>query len=578
MTISLKGIAVSKGIAIGHVHKIERGLPDILESCIPEDNIESEVKRLLQALDLASQQLKQIRNKIPDNISSDITGFIDTHLLMLTDDALSEVPCQIIRSQHYSAEWSLKLQLDTLVNTFDLIDDPYLRTRRDDVIHVINRVLRILLLEEDIAHEEYNENRIIVTDDLTPADIVLLQHQGMTGFITASGGPLSHTAILARSLGLPAIVGIHNVMSYLRQDEPLIIDGETGQVLVGLSPVIQQQYEKKQAVSHRYYHSLEKLNDVPAITLDNTEIRLLANAELPADIEMIYANNIDGIGLFRTEYLFMNRDDLPDEEEQFHSYRQLLDLMNQRPVTIRTLDLGADKTLKHQHANDFPANPALGLRAIRLCLNQPELFRPQLRAILRASAFGKLQIMIPMLSNLNEIRQTLNLINEIKTELDNQRISYDAGIKVGGMIEVPAAAISAHAFAKHLDFMSIGTNDLIQYTLAIDRIDEEVNYLYQPFHPAVISLIKTVIDAGKKNSTPVAMCGEMAGDKSCTRLLLGLGLREFSMQPNAILEVKSVINQTHLAQIAPLVENILQLEQNEQVTDAIYQLNAMTTV
>jgi len=573
MAISLNGIAVSRGIAIGHVHKIERGLPDILESCIPEESIEDEVNRLQQALTEANQQLHQIRKKIPDNLSNDIAAFIDTHLLMLTDDALSEVPCQIIRTQHCNAEWSLKLQLDTLVNTFDRIDDPYLKTRRDDVIHVINRVLRILLREEDITHEEYDENRIIVTDDLTPADVVLLQHQGINGFITASGGPLSHTAILARSLGLAAITGIHHVMSYLQQDERIIIDGETGVILLDPGSLIEQQYVNKQASAQRYYHSLEKLNDLPAITLDKVSIKLLANAELPADIEMTYANNIDGIGLFRTEYLFMNRDNLPDEEEQFLSYRQLLALMNNQCVTIRTLDLGADKALKNQYSNDCPANPALGLRAIRLCLNQPELFRPQLRAILRASAFGKLQIMLPMLSNLTEISQTLTLINEIKDELSSKKIEYDPKIKIGGMIEVPAAAINAYSFSKHLDFMSIGTNDLIQYTLAMDRTDDEVNYLYQPFHPAVLSLIQTIINAGKQTGTTVSMCGEMAGDPSCTRLLLGMGLREFSMQPNAILEVKSVINKTRLDHITPMVEDIMNMEQSEQISEAIRNLN-----
>ncbi|NOY67600.1 MAG: phosphoenolpyruvate--protein phosphotransferase [Gammaproteobacteria bacterium] len=575
MTISIKGIAVSRGIAIGRAYKLERGQPDIHEACITDAEIENEIQRLEHALKIARAQLNKIQEKIPHSTPLDIAAFIDTHLLMMDDPALTEAPTQLIRTKKCNAEWALKLQLDSLVEVFDQMNDAYLKTRKDDVIHVVNRILRILLEEDMPAQEDIQtlHTKIIIADDLTPADIVMLHHQGIAGFITESGGPLSHTAILARSLKLPAIVGIHNAKRYLQNNDHIIIDGEQGTVLIDANKEIEADYKNRQQAYQDYYSSLNKLKDKPSITLDQVPIHLLANAELPEDMQTLHDYNIDGIGLYRTEFLFMNRDTLPDENEQYETYMAMVSTMQGRPVTIRTLDLGADKPLKNIKNEDCPTNPALGLRAIRLCLNNPELFRPQLRAILRASAKGQVRMMIPMLSNTQEIHQVFKILDDVKRELRQQGHAFDDHMQIGGMIEIPAAAISSYLFAKHLDFLSIGTNDLIQYTLAIDRIDEEVNYLYSPCHPSVLRLIHQVIKAGKRARIPVAMCGEMAGDPVYTRLLLGLGLREFSMQANTILEVKDVITHSRIDNLRKAGLAILQSEHAEEALSKIEMMN-----
>lgn len=578
MTMVIKGISVSRGIAIGIAHRLERGQPEIAETCIPKKLIDAEVARLRRAVDTAKNQLKQIRKKIPRSTPNDIADFIDAHLLMMSDSALSEAPEQIIRSQYCSAEWALKLQLDTLVSVFDEMDDAYLKTRRDDVIHVVNRILRILTnQEEDIVLQDNShqvKDKIVIADDLTPADIVLLQHQGMIAFITESGGPLSHTAILAKSLNLPALVGVHFAKRYIKNDEEIIIDGDRGIALTAVSSTVKLSYTDKNLANEEYYSSLTDLKDKTTVTMDAVRIKLCANAELPEDMTALRDINVDGIGLFRSEYLFMNRDDLPDEEEQYLAYREMIESMEDQPITIRTLDLGADKKLKSMQYHECPTNPALGLRAIRLCLNDSSLFMPQLRAILRASAHGQVRMMIPMLTNTQEILQVKTILKEIKRDLSKNGVAFDMDMPVGGMIEVPAAAISAHLFAKHLDFMSIGTNDLIQYTLAIDRIDEEVNYLYQPSHPSVLQLIHKVIQAGLKAGIPVAMCGEMAGDPELTRLLLGLGLREFSMQPNALLEVKNIINHSRIKKLSKASNDILKCEHADEINMRIEKINS----
>jgi phosphotransferase system enzyme I (PtsI) len=574
----IKGISVSRGIAIGRAHKLERGQLEITETCIPKKLIDAEVARLRRAVDTAKNQLKQIRKKIPRNTPNDIADFIDAHLLMMSDSALSEAPEQIIRTQYCSAEWALKLQLDTLVSVFDEMDDAYLKTRRDDVIHVVNRILRILTNKEDDLPLQASSNpvkdKIIIADDLTPADIVLLQHQGMIAFITESGGPLSHTAILARSLNLPALVGVHYAKRYIRNDEEIIVDGDQGVALAAVSSPIKLFYSDKNLANEKYFSSLTGLKDKIAVTKDAVRIKLCANAELPEDISALSDIYVDGIGLFRSEYLFMNRDSLPDEEEQYIAYKKMIASMNGQPVTIRTLDLGADKKLKSMQYHECPTNPALGLRAIRLCLNDSSLFMPQLRAILRASAHGSVRMMIPMLTNTQEVLQVKAILKEIKSEFSRNGVAFDMNMPVGGMIEVPAAAISAHLFARHLDFLSIGTNDLIQYTLAIDRIDEDVNYLYQPSHPSVLQLIHKVLQAGVKAGIPVAMCGEMAGDPDLTRLLLGLGLREFSMQTNALLEVKNIINHSSIKKLGKTCNDILKCEHADEINHRIEKLNS----
>ncbi len=570
MTSSIQGVSVSRGIAIGPVHIIQHDQLDVHEYNIRRTKIEDELSRFNDAMANARQQLRAIRDHIPISTSVDISAFIDTHLLMLEDNALTEEPKRIIKERLCNAEWALKLQRDALVNVFDEMEDAYLSTRRDDVDHVVNRILRLLLKQKPLLHEaldDHLKNRIILADDLTPADTVLMQHYGIAAFATEFGGPTSHTAILARSLGIPAIVGLNNARRYIKNNDLAIIDGTTGTVLINPDKSIQIFYEKKQKEVKRYYYSLGRLKNARAESSDGIAVELMANIELPKDLETLRDVGAKGVGLYRTEFLYMNRETPPDEEEHFENYMDVLKTLHGLPLTIRTLDLGADKQVDGAGKQTGPikSNPALGLRAIRLCLKEPELFRPQLRAMLRASAHSPVRIMIPMLTNTQEMQQVLQMIDDLKTELDNESIDYDSDIKIGGMIEVPAAAVCADIFAKKLDFLSIGTNDLIQYTMAIDRVNDEVNYLYDPLHPAVLRLIHTTIKAGKKAKIPVAMCGEMAGEIEHTRLLLGLGLREFSVHPTSILEIKKIINSTDISKLGSLIKRVLHASSGAEI-------------
>jgi phosphotransferase system enzyme I (PtsI) len=561
MTLSLQGTGASKGIAIGPVHIMRRDTLEIIEYTLEEDRIEEEILRFMSAVDLAKQHLQHIREQIPATTQSDIIAFIDTHLLMLDDSTLSKVPIQLIQRHRCNAEWALKLQRDALVRVFDEMDDPYLRTRRDDVDHVVNSIQRILL-SSPIYHQvdHHQEHRltghIIIADDLSPADAVLIQHQGIGGFVTERGGPTSHTAILARSLGIPAVVGLHHAQDFLHDHETIIIDGRRGILIASPDTHILQHYLLSKRHEQQIIEEHRRNRDIPAISQDSIEISLNANIELPEDLKMTLQTSAEGVGLYRTEYLFMNREEPPGEEEQFEVYRTIVTRLAGKPLTIRTLDIGADKQIDST-SSPLATNPALGLRAIRLCLKEPSLLFPQLRAIYRASAYGPIQLMIPMISSTQELQQILRHLETVRHQLQNKGIQFDANLPIGGMIEVPAAAINAEMLSEYLDFLSIGTNDLIQYTLAIDRIDDEVNYLYDPLHPAVLKLISMIIKAGEKKGIPVTMCGEMAGDIRYTRLLLGMGLRNFSMHPNAIAEVKRIILQSDIASLAQQVEQLL---------------------
>ena len=578
MPFSLHGIGVSRGYAIGRTYLLQRNQVEITEYTIPDTIVEDEVRRFLNSLDLARQQLREIRVRVPTTAPGDITAFIDTHLLMLQDATLTEVPIQLIRARKCNAEWALKLQRDSLVQVFEEMDDPYLRTRKDDVDHVVRRVLRILVTEDptylsdpDFAELASSrlEGRVIIADDLTPADTILMQHQGVLAFVTEYGGPLSHTAILARSLGIPAVVGARNARTYLGHDEPVIVDGRQGVILVGLDERILRYYRHKQQEERRQQRELNKLKGKPAVTHDGVRIGLHANIELPEDAMAVRDVAADGIGLYRTEFLFMNRADVPDEEEHLASYLHVIKTLEGIPITIRTADLGADKQVDGGREGPVSTNPALGLRAIRMCLKDLGMFRPQLRAILRASAHGSVRVMIPMLSTIHEVFQVLRLVAETKKELHDRGLAFDEKLPVGGMIEIPAAAVCADQFARYLDFLSIGTNDLIQYTLAIDRVDDEVNYLFDPLHPAVLMLIRNTIRAGHKAGIPVSLCGEMAGDSRYTRLLLGLGLTEFSMHPTTLLEIKKVIQDSDVGELSEVVRRLLRTTDAEKYAEIL---------
>jgi phosphotransferase system enzyme I (PtsI) len=578
MSLALSGIGVSRGIAIGKAHFL-RGSIEVLHSVLPGSQLEEEIARFLNAVDIARRQLESLRQRIPAGTSANIAAFIETHLLMLDDGTISASPVELIRQHSCNAEWALKLQRDEIVSVFDEMDDSYLRTRCDDVDHVINRIQRILLGrgdEDDNTDSKGLQHAIVLADNLTPAETVLLEHQGIAAFATEYGGPLSHTAILSRSMEIPAVVGAHGVQHYLRDGETIILDGLQGILIASPDENTLTHYRARQQAEQQRRLDLARLSLKPAISLDKVAIKLMANIELPEDIDTDGLASAAGVGLYRTEFMFMNRATPPDEEEQFDCYRGVVEALKGRPLTIRTLDMGADKQVDSGSGRSG-SNPALGLRAIRLCLKDMSLFRPQLRAILRASSFGPVRMMIPMLSNTQELQQLLVLVDETRNALQREGQAFSHDIRIGGMIEVPAAALSAADFAARLDFLSIGTNDLIQYTLAIDRVDDEVNYLYDPLHPAVLKLIKMTIDAGSGAGIPVAMCGEMAGDPRYTRLLLGMGLREFSMHHTSLPEVKRVINNSNIGKLRPLVDELLNNTKSGQIPARIESLNSNLT-
>jgi phosphoenolpyruvate-protein phosphotransferase (PTS system enzyme I) len=579
MSLWLSGIGVSRGIAIGRVHRIQSADLDIPEYTLEPEAVEAEVSRFVAALKQAQAQLRQIRDQLPGAARADIAAFIETHLLMLEDRALSEAVITLIRERRSNAEWALRIQRDALVSVFEQMEDAYLKSRRDDVEHVVSGIQRILLKQDKpltARAEKHSEATVIVADDITPADIILLHQQGVAAFISEHGGPLSHTAILVRSLGIPAVFGLHHARRMVVDGEIIIVDGDNGHAIAGPDAQAQAWYEQRQQRDKEYRRELGRLKSEPAITLDGHTVCLMANIEMPEDSVAAYDNGAQGVGLFRTEFLYMNREQMPDEEEQLAAYQRVLEAAR-GPVTIRTLDLGADKQVDSSRSQAPTAtNPALGLRAIRLCLKEQDMFRVQLRALLRASSFGEMRIMLPMISNLQELRQARHLIDETKDELRRQGLSYNAQVKVGAMIEVPAAALAAPMLARHADFFSIGTNDLIQYTLAIDRVDDEVNYLYDPLHPAVLRLIQITIEAGVQAGIPVAMCGEMASDPRYTRLLLGLGLTEFSMYPGSLLEIKRIIRNSDTRGLRGLAQRLLTCTSSVEMHELIEQLAVPT--
>ncbi len=546
MTLMFNGIGVSKGFAIGEAHILHRNQVDVTARKLTKKQIPAECRRLRKAIKVAKAELLTARDNIPENAPSDISAFIETHILMLDDGLLSDTPIDIIKSEQCNAEAALQQQREALAKVFGSMDDDYLATRIDDVDHVIDAVLRVLDTGDEPPATENWKGQIVIADDLTPADTVVMQNHGVAGFVTETGGQLSHTAILARSLGIPAIVGVHNIKQYITPGETLTLDGKQGLLLAEPTEEMLADVRKQNKAFKQKQRDFSKLIDTPAITQDGVKLQLSANIEIENDLKALKRVNAEGVGLYRTEFMYMNRDTPPTEQEHFKVYTKVIRSLKGQLLTIRTADLGAEKDIPNMSfttTGPLAHNPAMGLRGIRLCLNEPALFTIQLRAILRASARGPIRILLPMLTNIAEVTQTLELIESVKAALSEEGIEYDPDVPVGGMIEVPAAAIAADQFAEHLDFLSIGTNDLIQYTLAIDRIDDQVNYLYDPLHPAVLQLIKHIIDAGSKANIPVALCGDMASEPRYVRVLLGLGLSEFSMAPNSLLAVKdSLIN------------------------------------
>ncbi len=578
MSLMFNGIGVSRGIAIGDAFVLRRNQIDVTSRSLSKKSVPAEVRRFKRAVKAAKAQLLTARDNIPKEATSDVSAFIETHILMLEDGVLSQRPVDIIKSELINAEAALQQQREELIKVFGSMDDLYLSTRIDDVNHVIDSVLRALdESAEPVEGPEHWKGQIVIADDLTPADTVSMQHHGVAGFITETGGQLSHTAILARSLGIPAIVGVTNIRQYINNGEILTLNGQLGMVLAEPTEQMLSSFKRQQKETRQKQRELSKLIDTEAITLDGVKLKLSANIEIEEDIKALKRVRADGVGLYRTEFLYMNRESVPTEQEHFKVYTKVLRALKGETLTIRTADLGADKHLEGQQnvrARPLAHNPAMGLRGIRLCLSDPALFTPQLRAILRASARGPIRLLIPMLTNIAEVQQCLVLIEQAKQSLRDENIEFDEDITVGAMIEVPAAAIAAKQFAERLDFLSIGTNDLIQYTLAIDRIDDQVDYLYDPMHPAVLQLIKMTIEAGAASDIPVTLCGEMAGDSRYVRVLLGLGLTEFSMPPNLILETKRSLISARRTTLKKKVNSLLNAESSEVQKTLLEKINA----
>lgn len=552
MAFSVSGIAVGRGIAIGRAWVLAPASLDVPRRSLSPEQLPTEVERFYAAVSAVDEEFERVRQDLGQEVAAELRAFLDLQAVVLHDPLLIEATQERIVQEKCNAEWALVQQYELVAEQFDSIEDAYLRERRHDVRQIVERILkamrhpegghRIALPTSESGGDADDLPWILVAHDIAPADMLLLKQHSFAGFATDTGSPTSHTAILARSLGMPAVVGLQSLHRLVQQGEHLIVDAEAGVVLGSIDAPIRDIYAVRQAEQALAQSRLVRLKNVTAQTLDGTHVQLYANLDLPADATRAVDAGCHGIGLFRSEFLYMNREDPPSEEEQYQAYKQVIVAMKGRPVTIRTLDSGADKDVPSVSAHrQTPSNPALALRAIRLCLAEPELFLTQLRAILRASAHGPIKLLIPLVSGPQEVVSARRMLSHAMEQLRSQSIAFDADIPVGAMIEVPAAALAIDGLLPVIDFASLGTNDLIQYTLAIDRADGEVAHLYNPLHPAVLRLIRDVIRRCNQSSVPVSVCGEMAGDPDLTRLLLGFGLTEFSMHPAQVLVIKQEI-------------------------------------
>jgi phosphotransferase system enzyme I (PtsI) len=577
VSFALHGIGVSGGIAIGRAQLVSHATREVAHYTIPLAQVPSEIERFSAAIGEVKQELEGLHAALTSgDAPGEFGAFLDVHWMILNDPTLSEAPKRIIAEQRCNAEWALTLQMGVLVEQFDQIEDSYLRERKADVVQVGERVLKRLMGRPGtIPPPALEEQTILVAHDLSPADVIQFKQHHFAAFLTDLGGITSHTAIVARGLNVPAVVATHNARQLIRDGEMLIVDGSNHVVIVNPDRAVLAEYRLKQNEFDLARQKLRRLRSKRADTLDGVHVELHANIELPEDIEQALKNGATGIGLFRSEFLFLNRAGLPSEDEQFEAFRKVAAGMQGLPVTIRTFDLGADKQQADLEGLARVApNPALGLRAIRFCLAEPRLFLTQLRAILRATHYGNVRILLPMLASSSEIDQALAMVARARESLHEQGVPFNPDVKVGGMIEIPAAVLAMGAFTRKLDFLSIGTNDLIQYTLAVDRADDAVSHLFDPLHPAVLRLIGLAIGSASKAKVPIAVCGEMAGDLQLTRLLLGLGLREFSMHPSHLLGVKQRVLQTDVGVTEPLVERIRRADEPDKLATLLARLNA----
>ena len=577
MGIVLHGVAAGKGIAIGRAHLVVRGHEEVPQYDLAENEIAAETARFEAAIKTTRRQLEQIRSTIPENAPTELGAFISLHLMLLTDVTLSREPLDIIEEQHINAEWALKIQTDRLSQQFDAINDEYLRTRKQDMLQVVERIHNNLAGSGNELNLDANllDDTILITHDLSPADTVHLKEQRVTAFVTDAGGPTSHTAILGRSLDIPSVIGLRNARQLISEHEWVIVDGINGVLIINPDDIVLAEYRRKLRAYKSKQRELNKLKDTAATTEDGTQIELYANIENAEDIKALHKFGADGVGLFRSEYLYLNRDTLPDEEEQYGVYADIVKKMKGKPLTIRTVDLGVDKNPRWFGQNGTPngsLNPALGLTGIRLCLAEPVMFRTQMRAILRAAAHGPVKMMGPRIASVSELKQCLTHLDTARRQLAERGEAFGE-VSAGCMIEIPSAALTVSSLLKPVDFVSIGTNDLIQYTLSVDRGDDAVSYLYQPAHPAVLRLLAHIIRTANRMNKTVSLCGEMAGDTTFTRLLLGMGLRSFSMNTNNLLAVKDIVIHSHIDHLEQEILRILRNEDPDKADKLLKQLN-----
>ncbi len=577
MTFSIHGLAVARGIAIGRAVLVASSRVDVAHYFIEPSQVDSEMQRINSARQSVMAEVQRLHQSVPKDAPPELAALLEVHMMMLQDEMLADGVKHWVTDRLYNAEWALTSQLEVVTRQFDEMEDAYLRERKGDLEQVVERLLRHMKglpttlpqpaprktsswQQDQLLDDSHDVPLVLIAHDLSPADMLQFKQSVFTGFVTDVGGKTSHTAIVARSLDIPAVVGARNASHLVRQDDWVIIDGDAGVIIVGPSPIILAEYGFKQRQADLERERLARLKHTPAVTLDGQKIDLMANIELPEDTTMALSMGAMGVGLFRSEFLFMGREgQLPNEEEQYQAYKRAVEGMKGLPVTIRSVDVGADKPLDRTAKDEAHLNPALGLRAIRWSLADPSMFLSQLRAILRSAAHGPVNLLIPMLAHAREIHQTFQLINQARQQLDKQQIPYGP-VRVGAMIEVPAAALSLPLFLKYFDFLSVGTNDLIQYTLAIDRADEQVAHLYDPLHPAILHLLADTIAQGAAAGKEVGLCGEMAGDPTLTRLLLGLGLRHFSMHPTQLLRVKQEVLRSDTSRLAPWARKVMAAE------------------
>jgi phosphotransferase system enzyme I (PtsI) len=538
----LKGIPASGGVAIGKGFFLSRVLPRSVRSTVGREQVDEEVAAFQRAVARSREQILAIRDGVADT-SSEHHQILSVHLALLEDSMLIEQTVRTIRENQFAADWAFNKVLQNVLGTFHRIEDPYLRERGHDLRQIGHRVLENLAGRPVDSISAIRDPVVIVAHDLSPADTAQILKSPVLGFATDVGSRTSHTAITARSLGIPAVVGVEGGTEAFGAAETVIVDGEEGVVVFDPTVEVVREYQERRKAFARRTRDLAKFARLPTITRDGKTLLLLANIEFPEEADVALRSGAYGVGLYRSEFLFLNRKDLPSEEEHFQTYRKVAEKFVRHPVTIRTFDLGGDKFASQLELAE-EMNPAMGLRAIRFCLKEKEIFKPQLRAILRASMYGKVRMMFPMISGVGELREAMTVVEEVRAELRRRRIPYDKEMPIGIMIEIPSAAIVADLLAQEAEFFSIGTNDLIQYSLAIDRVNEHVSYLYEPLHPAILRLIRRVVEAGHDAGIPVSMCGEMAGEPFYSYALLGLGLDELSMNAAAIPRVKRILRKS----------------------------------